>query len=220
MSQVTALKVARVSMHERLTALADEGKLIAYFGYGSLVNPDTHRTPVIGYANARLRGWQRRWTARPDDHPEPIALLTSSPTGGADEWLAGLIVFDHVDSLASLDAREAGYDRRTISAQDIEVAGFDVPAGCPVYAYEGRAPHRPQQPHLILQSYLDAVLQGYARRYDHGAVDRFVASTAGFDRAVLRDRRGPRYPRAVILADDERTTIDKATAHLNFVDSF
>ncbi|MGB7431187.1 MAG: gamma-glutamylcyclotransferase family protein [Ahrensia sp.] len=205
-------------MDDQLHKLAAKGELIAYFGYGSLVNPATHRTNSFGYANARLRGWQRRWTARPDEHPEPIALLTSSPDAPADAWLSGLLVFDHIDSLASLDAREAGYDRRTIAPDAIDVEGVIVPDGCPVYAYEGRPPQKPDLEHVILQSYLDAVLQGYAHRYGAAAVGDFITTTQRFDMPILRDRTTPKYPRPVKLSDDERVLIDDATAALNFRD--
>lgn len=205
-------------MDDQLHKLAAKGELIAYFGYGSLVNPATHRTKSFGYVNARLRGWQRRWTARPDEHVEPIALLTSSPDAPADAWLSGLLVFDHIDSLASLDAREAGYDRRTIAPDAIDVVGVTVPDGCPVYAYEGRPPHRPDIEHVILQSYLDAVLQGYAHRYGAAAVGDFITTTQRFDMPILRDRTTPKYPRPVKLSDDERALIDDATAALSFRD--
>lgn len=203
-------------MDERLQKLAANGELIAYFGYGSLVNPATHRTRSFGYANARLRGWQRRWTARPDEHVEPIALLTSSPDAPSEAWLSGLLVFDHVDSLASLDAREAGYDRRSIARDAIDVEWGVVPDGCPIYAYEGRAPQRPDLEHVILQSYLDAVLQGYAHRYGAAAVGNFITTTAQFDMPILRDRHAPKYPRPVVLSEQERALIDEATAGLNF----
>lgn len=200
-----------------LERLATRGELIAYFGYGSLVNPNTHRTKIAGYANARLRGWQRRWTARPDVHPEPIALLTASPDATSQQWLRGLLVFDHVDHLPALDAREAGYDRRLLEGKGVvEVAGISVPERCPIYVYEGRAPARPEIEHVILQSYLDAVLQGYAQRYDEKAVGEFVSSTRAFHMPILRDRSMPRYPRHVALSDDERAVIDRATAHLTF----
>lgn len=205
-------------MDEQLHRLAARGELIAYFGYGSLVNPATHRTKSFGYANAQLRGWQRRWTARPDIHPEPIALLTSSPDAPKDNWLSGLLVFDHIDSLPALDAREAGYDRRTIEPDALIAEGVAVPDNCPIYAYEGRSPQRPDVEHMILQSYLDAVLQGYAHRYGVDAVKAFVDSTASFDMPILRDRAVPQYPRSVALSDDERALIDAAIAGLNFRD--
>lgn len=205
-------------MVDVLGQLAAKGELIAYFGYGSLVNPATHRTPSLYFANARLHGWQRRWTARPDVNPAPIALLTSSPDAANGAWLSGLLVFDHVDSLPALDAREAGYDRRIVEQKAIDVVGVNVPHGCPIYAYEGRAPQRPDLEHVILQSYLDAVLQGYAQRYDADAVRTFIDTTGSFNMPILRDRAAPQYPRSVVLSEAERRLIDVATSELNFRD--
>ena len=48
----------------RIEALAREGALIAYFGYGSLVNRATLRTNVVGAGRARLKGWRREWQGR------------------------------------------------------------------------------------------------------------------------------------------------------------
>ena len=104
-----------------INTLAAAGELIAYFGYGSLVNPATHRTPVLGYVPAKLRGWRRAWVARSDwDRTLPIALLSASPSHG-DDLLDGLLVFDHVSSLPSLDEREVGYQRHQISLADLHV---------------------------------------------------------------------------------------------------
>ena len=206
------------SADARLAEMAAAGTLIAYFGYGSLVNPYTHRTEIVGYRPARLQGWRRRWQARPDIHPDPIALLSSSPVGG-DRWLDGLLVFDHIDNLPALDAREAGYDRRVIEPGQLAVDGA-VPVGCPIYAYEGHVPAKPDVRHFILQSYLDAVLQGYFLIYGAEAVAGFVAETGNFDTPILRDRGDPRYPRHVSLDPVQRAVIDAVTADLNFVDGF
>lgn len=198
-----------------LEALAGEGKLVAYFGYGSLVNPDTHRTRILGHTRAVVTGWGRRWQARPDIHEHPIALLSAMRAPG--NRLDGLLVFDHADNLPSVDEREAGYNRHALSSGDLETE-LPIPAGCPLYIYEARKPVRPDHPHVILQSYLDAVLQGYRRQYGADAVDRFVAVTEGFDTPLLTDRNDPLYPRAVVLTDEERAHIDGVQALMALVE--
>ena len=201
---------------DRLASLARAGEAIAYFGYGSLVNPYTHRTEIIGYAPASVRGWRRRWQARPDDHPDPIALLSSSRDAAPDAWLQGLLVFDHVANLPALDLREAGYTRHRLAPADVRCE-LAVPADCPVYIYEGNLPFRPEQKHVILQSYLDAVLQGYHLNYGADGVRRFIEETAGRETPILADRDAPRYPRAVSLAPGERELFDALLADCSFV---
>ncbi|MEO1745215.1 MAG: gamma-glutamylcyclotransferase family protein [Pseudomonadota bacterium] len=201
---------------DELQRLADAGELIAYFGYGSLVNPATHRTPVLGYSVARLWNWQRAWVPRPQaDKALPIALLSSSPAS-TGAWLDGLLVFDSAQSLASLDAREAGYRRLSVVHDQLD-SETQLPANCPVYVYEA-VPHASDATRgAILQSYLDAVLQGYAHMHSAASVERFIVSTLNFDTPVLRDRDAPLYPRAVSLTAREQALIDDATAQLNFI---
>ncbi len=201
---------------DRLSALAQAGEAIAYFGYGSLVNPYTHRTEITGYARASVHGWQRRWQGRPDDHPDPISLLSSSPDGAPDTWLHGLLVFDHVANLPALDQREAGYTRHRLNLDGVRCE-HPVPVNCPVYIYEGNRPFRPHQRHAILQSYLDAVLQGYHLNYGEAGVRRFIEETAGRETPILTDRDAPRYPRAVSLAPGERELFDGLLTDCTFV---
>ncbi|MEM1376801.1 MAG: gamma-glutamylcyclotransferase family protein [Pseudomonadota bacterium] len=199
--------------------LAARGDVIAYFGYGSLVNPATHRTEIVGYVKAGLCGWRREWKSRGTDHvgSHPVALLSSSPHSD-NAILPGLLVFDHAANLPALDIREAGYDRRELTAADLDIA-TPVPAGCPIYVYEGQPQPDSNRSNVILQSYLDAVLQGYFVMYGAEGVDGFVRSTARFDTPLLRDRETPNYPRAVTLTHEERDLIDRATAALSFIDA-
>ncbi|MEM9999284.1 MAG: gamma-glutamylcyclotransferase family protein [Pseudomonadota bacterium] len=200
-----------------LDHLAAQGALIAYFGYGSLVNPATHRTPVLGYAPARLRGWRRSWVARPGGYEgQRIALLSASPDG-SNGFLEGLVVFDHASSLAALDEREAGYRRVELDRHDID-GDVAIPDGCPLYVYEALNPGDRPISSAILQSYLDAVLQGYAAMHGRDAVDRFMAITDNFDTPILSDRADPLYPRAVQLSDGQRAHIDAVTASLAWID--
>ena len=195
---------------DELKQLANEGGLIAYFGYGSLVNPHTHRTNVLHYERAQLSGFARTWQARPDQADLPIALLSSSPSKPEDE-LDGLLVFDRIENLPALDEREAGYDRLELSSNSLALAGGrDLPE-CPLYVYSGRPPLAPEREHFILQSYLDAVLQGYLHQYGEQGAFRFMTRTAAFDTTLLADRKEPHYPRAVNLAAEEITLIDGLT---------
>lgn len=179
---------------------------VGYFGYGSLINRATHRTEIVSAVPARLSGWRRMWRPRPDMPGFPAALLTvrRDPGSACD----GLLVIDRAENLAAVDLREARYRRVAVDATELTLSGrleFD----CPIYIYEAEThlpPHR--EPPQILQSYLDAVLQGVMREYGEEGVRRFFAETDGFGTAVMADRDKPLYPRAVMLDDKERDFFD------------
>lgn len=202
--------------HDLLRKLASSGEAIAYFGYGSLVNPATHRTKIIGHTKATVKGWSRHWQARPDAGDDPVALLTARRSEDPEHRLRGLLVFDHVDNLPALDLREAGYNRVQLSPSDIETED-EIPANVPMFIYEARPPAKPEEPHFIHQSYLDAVLQGYWHQYGEDAVREFLAQTANFDTPVKADRHRPLYQRPVQLADHEINYFSEATKHLKLI---
>lgn len=189
-----------------LDDLASGGELVAYFGYGSLVNRATHRTKIIDAVPARLMGWRRCWRPRPDMPGFPAALLTIREEPGAS--CDGLLVFDHAKNLPALDEREARYLRVTVPPNQLETE-MPVPDRCPVFVYVADAdvPPHPEPP-KILQSYLDAVLQGFLGEHGEAGVRRFIEETDGFDTPVQPDRLTPFYPRAVMLADTERVLFD------------
>ena len=90
-----------------------EGRVVAYFGYGSLVNVSTHQNETLLVQAARLEGWRRIWRPRPDMPGFPAALLTVRPD--IEQSCDGLLVFDHLDNLPAVDRREARYERRTVT---------------------------------------------------------------------------------------------------------
>jgi len=186
------------------------GELIAYFGYGSLVNRATHGTRVAHAVPARLKGRARHWRARPDMPGFPAALLTVVPEeGGAVD---GLLVFDDVANLAAIDAREARYERVELLPEELELLG-QTPVRCTAYVYQAITylpPH--QEEPKILQSYLDAVLQGFLREHGQSGVERFIRTTGNFHIAVHPDRENPVYPRAVALSTHERDYFDALLA--------
>jgi hypothetical protein len=183
------------------------GGHVAYFGYGSLVNRATLRTDIVGIVPARLVGWRRYWRPRPDMPGFPAALLTVRREPGA--CCDGVLIVDRTENLAAVDRREARYRRVLLKREEMEAAPAiddDVPA----YVYEADPelpPHR--EPPLILQSYLDAVMQGFLSVHGEAGLRRFLAETHGFAEIAVRpDRENPAYPRAVLLTDAERTLFD------------
>ena len=109
---------------------------IAYFGYGSLVNLGSLRTPFISAHRASLRGWQRAWLARPRvengvaNRVENSVENSFTPTDGLaflsvvpapDAVIDGLVITDHTSSLAALDEREVLYTRVNIDLSLIHI---------------------------------------------------------------------------------------------------
>lgn len=176
-----------------------------FFGYGSLVNRDTHI-----YANAhraRLTGWARAWVGTAD---RETAFLTAVPA--AETTIDGLIAEVPGADWAALDLRETGYAR-------IPSAGavlHDLPAQTEVAHYAvPSATSRGTDQHIILLSYLDVVVQGYLREFGAGGVSGFFATTSGWTTKIVNDRDAPRYPRAQILTQQERALVDQHLALLS-----
>ena len=173
-----------------------------FFGYGSLVNRHTH-----DYAHAhpaRVDGWRRAWrhvTTR------SVAFLTAVPDN--DSSIDGLIAEVPRADWAALDQREHSYDR-------VRAAGVSHPLADAPDIHIYWAPDDKHQPastdHPVLLSYVDVVVQGYLREFGEAGVERFFATTDGWEAPVLNDRLTPRYPRHQPLSAYEHGLVD---AHLN-----
>lgn len=170
-----------------------------FFGYGSLVNRDTH-----GFADvhpARLRGWRRAWrhtTLR------EVAYLTVVPD--PDCTIEGMVAEVPGQDWHALDQREAAYDRVSAAHQvdhrlphRPEIALYTIPDGR--HGTPGRSAP-------VLLSYIDVVVQGYLRSFGAAGAQRFFDTTRGWDATVLDDRAAPRYPRHCRLNTAERTLVD------------
>jgi gamma-glutamylcyclotransferase (GGCT)/AIG2-like uncharacterized protein YtfP len=174
-----------------------------FFGYGSLVNRDTH-----DYAEAhgaRLNGWRRVWrhtTLR------PVAYLTAVPDPDCE--IDGLIAAVPGQNWSALDARERAYDRVHAAHQ----VRHDLPHRPEISVYTiPRGRHGPPcETHPALLSYIDVVVQGYLREFGEAGVTRFFDTTDGWDTPVLNDRAAPRYPRHRKLSADERGLVDDELA--------
>lgn len=204
-----------------LKYLSEREDVVAYFGYGSLVNPHTHRTHVIHCERAHVTGFGRRWQERSERARYPVSFLSAFRAEHASVELNGLLIFDHVENLPAVDQRESGYDRVRLDRSQLRLDRHDADLpDIEYYLYVARPPAMGGARHHILQSYLDAVLQGYLHQYGEGGARGFVTSTAAFDTPIVRDRASPLYPRSVKLAPDEIALIDEVTADLNHVDGF
>ncbi|MCB1343508.1 MAG: gamma-glutamylcyclotransferase [Pseudooceanicola sp.] len=175
-----------------------------FFGYGSLVNRATHDYPAP--RPARLDGWARAWrhTSLRD-----VAFLTAVRAPGVA--IEGLIAAVPRGDWAALDAREWAYER--LVAQDV---AHDMPDALEIAVYAVPEAHQaaPDVAHPILLSYLDVVVQGYLREFGVEGVDRFFATTTGWDAPILDDRAAPRYPRAQVLTAQETALVDSRLARI------
>lgn len=172
-----------------------------FFGYGSLVNRDTHGFGDISLAE--VTGWRRAWR---HTGIRDVAFLTAEPD--PDASIAGLIASVPDQDWAALDLRETGYQRHCVKHQI--KGGADHAHEVAIYAIppDDRAAPTEQSP--ILQSYVDVVLQGYLREFGEAGAQAFLDTTHGWDVPMLLDRAAPIYPRATTLSADEQRWITRA----------
>lgn len=170
-----------------------------FFGYGSLVNRQTHNFEDAH--PARLRGWKRIWR---HTNLRPVAYLTAVPDAASE--IDGLIAHVPNDDWEALDYRERAYDRLPVCEQishpkedPITVAVYTVPHG---------KHGLPTTEHPLLLSYIDVVVQGYLAQFGEAGVAHFFETTAGWSAPILNDRKNPIYPRHQTLSGDETGMVD------------
>ena len=172
-----------------------------FFGYGSLVNPQTHT-----YADPRiatLLGWRRVWKGT---HLREVAYL--SVERDENSTLKGVLAGVPNGDWAALDAREAAYDRHDVT----EMIGPQSPRAKTVVYQVSPSHVAPDGEHAILLSYVDVVVQGYLKLYGEDGVAHFFATTAGWHLPILDDRANPIYPRHQRLSAQERDLVDQHLA--------
>ncbi len=184
-------------------------QLVGYFGFGSLVNKHTLRTDYHDIVKASLMGWRRHWQARTITIDENAALLSIHRDPGCT--IKGMLVVDLIENLPLVDEREEGYSRHKLSADDLELPdGFEPPQE--LYVYVGNEAQDVVDDGVLLQSYLDAVLQGFHQEYGEEGLQHFVETTAKFNRPLIADRNSPIYPRGVELASGQQQLFDQVLA--------
>lgn len=176
--------------------------LIAYFGYGSLVNRASLQTDFIAMFPATLKGWRRHWQPRPAD-AEPIL----SPDGhdisllsihrDASSQIDGMLVIDRLCNLPMVDQRECAYERVGLGLSDFVNLdnGLEPFGDVPIHVYQAPDRRGLGKSGKILRSYLDVVLAGFEDEFGKSGVDRFTDTTDGFECGILEDRDNPLYPR-------------------------
>ena len=168
-----------------------------YFGYGSLINDQT-RPPALKAHNAVLHGWRREWRVTGElslswGAKHNICALSVRPDHNCS--IAGVLVEEPVENLASLDQREVRYQRLNVEVET-QSAGNQSS-----YVYQARKEHSEwgSMTSPICLSYIDCVLQGVIHRFGAEALGTFFETTDGWHVPILNDRRQPIYPRAIKL---------------------
>ena len=176
-----------------------------FFGYGSLVNRDTHV-----YANAtraQLQGWRRTWV-----YTSARGQAFLSVIADAETTIDGLIAEVPHGDWEALDAREYGYAR--IASGKAALHPLDPAPQVSHYSVPQETWVNSTANHILL-SYLDVVVQGYLREFGAAGVANFFATTDRWDTPVLNDRAAPLYPRAQTLTSQETALVDQHLALRN-----
>jgi len=171
---------------------------IAYFGYGSLVNLGSLRTPYITAHRATLKGWNRTWLSQRNMPDMALLSVIEAP----DEEIDGLLIIDHIESLPDLDKREAQYSRVTIDNKKLTIHDSQVSVDTKFLYVADNLPTTTEN--KIARSYLDVVMQGYLQQFGEEGLQRFVNTTHNFDIQIIEDREKPLYPRATQLTAREK----------------
>lgn len=168
-----------------------------FFGYGSLVNRQTHHYPRA--IPAHVTGWRRVWRGT---KLRELAFLTAEPCEGGE--ITGLIAAVPGADWAALDVREAAYARHAV--QDIR---HSLEGTLDVQIYAVEETQKDDGAHPILLSYLDTVIQGFLAEFGEAGAQAFFDSTVGWHLPVFDDRAEPIYPRTTVLAPDEKAFVDE-----------
>ncbi len=173
-----------------------------FFGYGSLVNRATHNYPDAH--PAQLQGWRRVWVKT---LARDAVFLSVEPDPATT--IDGLIAAVPNADWAALDLREAAYER-ILSGEAVSHDLRPMPE-VSHYAVTNTAGPTTADNYIIL-SYLDIVVKGFLDEFGLEGVERFFATTQGWETPVLNDRAAPRYPRYHQLSADEEALVDKHLA--------
>lgn len=175
-----------------------------FFGYGSLVNRQTH-----DYSDAKpatIKGWRREWR-RSHAYGRTFLSAVRDPDGR----IGGLIARVPKGDWAALDKREAGYSRHDVASTEILTPHVARPQ---IYAIAPEASVMPCENYPIRLSYLDVVIAGFLQEFGPDGVADFFVSTTGWS-VVANDRKRPLYARAVPVGREVEALVDAYLAAHN-----
>ncbi len=168
------------------------------FGYGSLVNQNTHEFQLEGADE--LNGWCRIWGHRITSGKNKVTSLSIRPA--KDTTIKGLLLRVAPDQIAGLDAREAGYRLASLESSEL------VTRTDPTHTYISEIDTVGNEEFPILQSYLDTVLHGFHLEFGAGGVTHFIETTLGWETPILKDRANPIYPRTTKISREFADFVD------------
>ena len=172
-----------------------------FFGYGSLVNTETHS--YKSFQKAHVTGWQRYW-----QHTSLRAVPYLSVKPADNKRIYGLIAEVPDNDWEELDLRETGYVRTSTKC----VINSGISKNVQIYFVPESNFAKKDQSKGLLLSYLDCVIKGYLEHFGEEIASEFFSTTDGWDIEIRDDRLNPLYPRSVELTKSERAFIDH---HIN-----
>ncbi|MDD7970498.1 gamma-glutamylcyclotransferase family protein [Roseinatronobacter alkalisoli] len=176
-----------------------------FFGYGSLVNRQTH--DYTDAHRAAIRGWRREWRVSRRLNQTFLSVVPDP-----DTRIDGLIARVPGADWAALDLRETGYDRHPVAHENLH-HDSPVPVIAQIYAVALDISDLPGPSHRVNLSYLDVVVAGFLAEFGTDGVARFFETTTGWG-AVLDDRAAPIYPRARPATKELRDMVDDSLSQL------
>ena len=168
-----------------------------FFGYGSLVNIETHF--YRPYQKATAKGWRRKWVST--KYRETPFLSAYFVNEGE---ISGLIATVPNDDWKALDIREAGYERQRISIKLKKSFSNQVQ----IYYVPDKNVSKIKSSGGILLSYLDCVIKGYLTEFGEEGAANFFSTTDGWNFQIIDDRSNPIYSRHVELTTAEYRFVD------------
>jgi hypothetical protein len=169
------------------------------FGYGSLICPDSRAitAPTVAERSAipvTVQNVERTWAKQSKRGMTAMGVRFRE---GAE--CVGVLVPVNDDELSQFDAREIGYDRVELQAEQVLQVPFleddyynntflgeddiDPPQ---IWVYIQQEPIAATETHPIVQSYLDIILRGCLTISEEFA-DAFMESTVGFHPSEISD---------------------------------
>ncbi|CAH8183466.1 MULTISPECIES: gamma-glutamylcyclotransferase family protein [Vibrio] len=177
------------------------------FGYGSLINSASRQLtgqtgqaiPVVAHGLVRCWG-------KIDDSYVLSPLVVNIGQGKVNGVLLEIDEF----ALAEFDHRERGYERISISANQIETEHAFNPQ-LPIWVYVKDSPQPPCVHSPIVQTYVDTVLAG-CLEFSESFAHHFVEHTLGWQHPLENDRHDPKYGNLAGVQPSHHSIIDDLIA--------
>lgn len=175
-------------------------------GYGSLLSTysrQRYSDITTTTLPATVKGWQRGWLTRGLDEQQQYASAVPSLRS---ELTACLVPLTFSKDFA---AREKDYRFRQISADQIHLGernNLSSLRKClektPIYICETLQCKEPNEQFPVYFSYLDTCLAGVREQDDALGIERFFATTCGWQvDCFVDDKHEPKYPRAAHIVN-------------------